>query len=305
MRLLALLIPIALAAGCRPKSADTSGGAKAGGPQAAAPAILRAVRSSLAPKLDGNADDAAWARAPVLVVKVSKGKGDKRVVQDVRLRAIHDGASIYLLAIWQDSTADESHHSWTWDVKAGQWVKGEDLEDRFAIEFPMGDSFHACMLSGVPYRSDVWHWKAARTNPAGYAHDKHHIISLDRTSDKAAEYKIGKDKWVYVDRRADAGVSPFRAVPAPAAPIAPQNPAGPAPAYGPRDPTGSQADIRARGRHARGRWTLELERALDTRHEDDTKFEVGGTYRAAIAVFDHESDEDHRTSKLILLKIER
>ena len=48
-----------------------------------------------------------------------------------------------------------------------------------------------------------------------------------------------------------------------------------------------------------------MERALDTGHgADDRKFEIGKTYRSAIAVFNRESDGDHRTSKLFRLKIE-
>ena len=112
------------------------------------------------------------------------------------------------------------------------------------------------------------------------------------------EYKT-KRGMIYIDRPGDAGQSPFKSQSPPA-----QKQADRIAKYLPRTPTGSQADVQAKGRHANGRWTLELARKLDTGHADDAKLVIGQAYRCAIAVFDRESNEDHRSSREFLVRLD-
>ena len=264
---------------------------------------LVAVRVGQAPVIDGSGNDPAWGRVPELEVWIKRPehmreieKGKRPEKQRVLLLAAHDGQRLYLLARWEDPTADHGHKTWRWSDEKGAYVDSGDREDRFAIEFPLGESFHACMLGGEQYEADVWHWKACRSNPAGYAHDKHHRIGITRQSKQAARWKT-KNGYVYIERSSDEGQNPYREQPAP------QDKAEPlVPKYVAQTPTGSQADVVAKGRHDGAGWTLELSRALDTGHRDDTAFDPTRTYRFAIAVFDREGDEDHSTSGELILR---
>ncbi len=65
------------------------------------------------------------------------------------------------------------------------------------------------------------------------------------------------------------------------------------------NPTGSIADVRAKGVWANGVWTLELQRKLDTQNLDDVVFEKGKKVLGGIAVFNHTGDDDHNHSDVI------
>jgi len=280
--------------------------------------ILVAARTDAPPDIDGQPGDLAWADAQELVVTVKRDRDGQHVEQDVRLRAVHDGQRLYLLAKWDDSTNDQGHHTRLWDQATNKYVDAGDREDHFAVEWPISDSFSACMLAGVPYHSDVWHWKACRTNPTGYAHDKHHYISREKLSDHASRWETKKGV-IYIDRPSDQGQPPFRKQ---ATPTTNQGPR--IPRYVSQTPTGSQADVLAKGHYhnsvasgsaggvdsaggvsgvSGGGWTLELARNLNTGNDDDATLSLGQPHRFAIAVFDHEDDEDHRTSPELVLQL--
>jgi len=57
-------------------------------------------------------------------------------------------------------------------------------------------------------------------------------------------------------------------------------------------PTGSAADVRAKGVWRDGRWTVELQRRLFTGHDDDTRFEPARRYKMAISTHDRSGDMD-------------
>ncbi len=52
--------------------------------------------------------------------------------------------------------------------------------------------------------------------------------------------------------------------------------------FRPRPPEGSRADVRGKGRWQDGRWTVELQRKLDTGHDDDVVFAMGRDYLFAV-----------------------
>jgi hypothetical protein len=64
------------------------------------------------------------------------------------------------------------------------------------------------------------------------------------------------------------------------------------PQYLPGTPTGSAADVRAKGAWADGWWTLELERKLVTGHPDDTPFDPKKVYKTAVSAHDRTGDMD-------------
>ncbi len=69
--------------------------------------------------------------------------------------------------------------------------------------------------------------------------------------------------------------------------------------------TGSRGDIRARGRHKNGMWTLELKRALNTGNTDDVQFSLAKSYYFGIAVFNNTRQDNHKKSAKCLLRFKR
>ncbi len=263
----------------------------------AEPIEIVAVRIEAPPIVDGVSTDPTWLAISPVSVTVQKTVDGRLVKHQVHLRAVHDGERLHLLAQWDDSTGDTGHHTRVWDEKRSRYVDAGDREDGLAISWAMGDDFSACMLAGIAYQADLWHWMACRTNPARVAADGRLIMSTKRQSDMTNQWKT-KRGTVYIDKLDDGGDGPFSKQ------ATPKQFEGPRLArYRTQPPTGSQADVHAQGRHDGSRWTLELARRLDTKHPDDLTMVVGGIYPFAIAVFDRETDEDHRTSGPLQLRI--
>ena len=76
------------------------------------------------------------------------------------------------------------------------------------------------------------------------------------------------------------------------------------PAYAIKEPTGSGADVRAKGKWENGYWTVELLRKLNTGYPDDTAFDPARTYAMAVAVQDRTGDMD-KSSAMIRLRFEK
>jgi hypothetical protein len=94
-------------------------------------------------------------------------------------------------------------------------------------------------------------------------------------------------KPIWIARLEDAGDTVERKQPAPK-----EHQGDRIPQYLPGTPSGSAADVRAKGTWSDGWWTLELERKLDTGHADDTAFDPSRTYRMAVSVHDRTGDMD-------------
>ena len=244
-----------------------------------------------APTLDGKSDD--WSGvAPVKVKVTPANSGDAKAYQgtvDVELRAAVNGDSIYFLAQWPDATKSDSHKTLTWSEEKDGYVEGKDREDRLVLKFDMGGDFTSCMLSGNEYKADVWHWKAFRSQSAGVAHDKMHIMSFSKLP-KAKKHVAHNGKEIWIARPGDKGSKLYKS----------QKPIDNIGAVVPRylvnkNASGSVADVKTAATWADGVWTLEIARKLNTGHDDDVVFEKGKTYAAGAAVFDHTGDDHHST----------
>ena len=67
-------------------------------------------------------------------------------------------------------------------------------------------------------------------------------------------------------------------------------------------PTGSIADVKAKGVWRDGKWYLELARKLDTGHADDAVIPAAGEIEIAIAGFNGVSGKRHSVSETLVLK---
>lgn len=277
----ALLLAPLLAAGCRTAPVSV-------------PGLLVAAHVAEMPRLDGDPSDPQWAEAAPLSVPMTGGTGP----HEVTLRAIVRGDDVFLLAEWADATHDVEHKVWT--PKAGAaHVAGPEREDVIAVAFPISGEFTGDMLSPVECVWDVWQWKSARTDPAGYAMDKSHVHTFADPGGKRHEHKFDDGRALYIRRPEDAGTSATRAVKAPA------SGGDRVHQFFAQTPAGSAADVRAKGVWRDGRWTVEFARRLTTGHADDADLGGATTVPFAVAILDRGEDEDHSATHVLTLRLTR
>lgn len=245
-----------------------------------------------APVVDGDLsewEDARWVPVPVgpaLEGDEKNTTGERVVVLAARMA----GDRIYLAARWPDSEENREHRPWK--RRGNRYRRGRERDDAFAVRFEMGGSYDWCMLTRADYEVDVWFWAAGRTDAAGFADDLHFVIGHDPLED-AAEYDGPDGRTVYIRKRPDEGEGVYRLR---------RKPLGAGPTEIPSvepvagGPTGSRADVKAKGVWRDGFWQVEFSRALDTGHADDARLQPGRTIRGAIAVFDRGYDQHKSVS---------
>lgn len=253
------------------------------------PAKLVSAHSNAKMILDGKDTDAAWAKAKALEVvakRVMPGKDGTST--KVSIKAVHSDKEIFFLFRWEDDSKDAtSHKSWVWNKEAKKYEEGADREDAFAVAFELKGPFVIDMLAGVESEWDVWHWKAFRTNPQGFAMDRRHVYTLAKPEFKAKEYKAKNGKSVWIARPEDSGATVEKKLAAPM-----EFKGDKVPQYAPGAPTDSAADVRAKAAWANGYWTLETSRKLNTGHKDDVVFDEERTLKMAVAPFQRTGDMD-------------
>jgi len=263
----------------------------------AQPVRLTSFQVSEAPAVDGDGTDATWNHARALQVMAHKvwPKPEPQGVPVV-LESVHTDTHVYCLVRWKDETRDDAAHKpWVWSSSSGAYEEGPEREDMLALAFQHTGSFIPDMLAGEPAVWDVWHWKATRTNPQGYAMDKTHRYTLEKPESKAKSYTARDGRAVWLSRPEDAGNTVERKQAAPEVRRDDR-----IPQYLPGTPSDSAADVRAKGTWAGGWWTLELARRLDTEHKDDTPFDLELVYRMAVSVHDRTGDMDKASGAIKL-----
>jgi len=283
--------------------------------------ILTAQRVTEPITIDGVANESAWSGARKLVVMVRDGSIGS---VDVSMQALYDAENLYLHVTWPDPT--ESRRKKQWIYSNGRWSVSSEDEDRFSIIWNINDSIEGFNIGGCAMlchgdrmhtnkpgeKGDVWHWKAARTDPAGYADDQlmnstvvpedwHGSIWTGRQSDEktGGGYRRnineeGNGPRYYepepVDEEDAAILSQEEIERGEAVEVTPATvfEEGEAvPGYIVERAQGSRGDIEAKGVWSNGYWSLELKRRLSTGHSDDVEFDVTRTYRFGIAVMDN------------------
>ncbi len=219
---------------------------------------------------------------------------NKTGTHDVEIRFGVFGDRFYLAARWPDNAPDILHRPWRW-VDTGYQQNKKQFDDGFAIRFYLDGDYDSCMLSNKDYRVDLWHWSAGRSNDAGFAEDRYHVITrnpIEGAAEHESPYGV-----VNILNRSDAGEAIFTSRKAPKEHLQDLEPStmltGKA--------SGSIADVSARGVWKDGYWHLEMSRLLSTGHDDDTVLGQGKTIPAAIAVFNHAVSEHKSVSDTLNL----
>ena len=281
-------------------------------------------------------DDPIWQEAKEIQVSLegkAKFAGKKLMV---RTRAVYTYEDLYFRFAWKDATRSVTKAAWQFNGQ--KWSHQKGNEDRLALLFEItrikNFGSQGCTVTcHGPYRhplrdykfstgtaaekGDLWHWKAARTDPYQHADDQWLTIPNEQTGRRNDAGKGGdirnetedKSKPLYMQDATRKPSKPGFLLMNEAVRITDYSgfKAGDIIPYRlPQNLIGSRGDIKAFSRHADGGWTLMLYRPLDTDHEDDVIFDPRKMYSFAMAVFDDSGDEDsYDIETTITLKFKR
>jgi hypothetical protein len=281
-------------------------------------------------------DDSAWQKAEAVQVPFEgkeKFAGKKAAVST---QAVYTADGIYFRFNWKD--ADKSVTKGAWKYDGQKWSHQKGNEDRISLLFEIEriDKFATkgcAVVCHVPAgktakdgkfgttsaaeKGDLWHWKAARSDPAGFADDTWLTQISEEKGGRKSDAGIGGDQ-----KNMTADKSMPKYMPAPGKKLAANDillvahaveikdysgfKAGDTLTYRmPMMPQGSRADIRALSRYADGNWTVVLYRSLDTGNDDDTAFNPRKKYNFAMALFDNSGDQDSYDSEILTLQFAR
>ena len=285
-------------------------------------------------------DDPIWQEIPSIPVPV-EGRldlaGRKGIVFT---QALYTGDRLFFRFKWQDPTRSIVKNAWKYDGR--RWFHMVGNEDRLALLFEITriDKFstRGCavtchspadapreawkLATATPLeKGDLWHWKAARSDPYRHADDGWLTVA----GNPSGSYRE-------TGRRNDAGVGGDikNETPDGLRPLYIQDPAVKPSVPGfllleeavkilddsqfkPGDvipyrlllrPSGSRFDVKAESRHIGGYWHLMLSRKLDTGHEDDVSFNPLRRYSFAMAVFDDSGDDHSKATQALVLTFE-
>jgi hypothetical protein len=265
---------------------------------AAAPAkegllAARSLGRETAPLLDGHPADAAWQSATPLSFDVTGASGKMTAT----MSALWSADRIWFLVRWPDKTKDDVHRPWIWSKSEKAYVAGREVEDALALTFSRDGRMGECMLAGSEAASDLWTWRAARTDPSGFAEDATMTLSFQRIA-RANSYQTRNGRSVWIKEEPDAGSPPYQTQ------IVGAYAGDRIARYVARTPSGSMADVAAKGAWKDGFWSVEFSRRLSTGDPVDAAFAPGRDIFFSVAVFNSREGIDHSTSKELTLRLE-
>ena len=292
-------------------------------------------------KAPSGLDDPAWKKAKAVQLLV---EGREQIVGTngtVTTRALYSDDSLYFLFKWKDATRSVTKQSWKFDGQ--KWYHLMGNEDRLALLFEITriDKFatRGCAITchspaDVPRKDwklatktddekgDLWHWKAARSAPYGYADDAWLTVAGNptgsyRETGRRKDVGAGGD----IKNQTQDGSRPLYMQDPAIIPSAPGfllmeeaikitdysifKTGDIIPYRLPVRPSGSRFDVKATSRYADGGWMVMFSRKLDTGHEDDVVFNPKKRYSFALAVFDNSGSEHSKATEPMTLIFSR
>jgi len=238
---------------------------------------ITAYKSSTAPVLDGDCSEPAWKEIKPTTVM------DHTANTPFFLKAMQADGQVFFCVQYADAAENAFHSPWLWDKDLNKYLSGPHREDTFVFKWNMMDKpVNLSNFSEDLYTADVWYWKANRTNPAGFADDKFHILS-DKPGDGATETLTASGKKRYLFRRSDSGKPAYKEIKN--APTEFSTPL--VNRFEAAKPDGSRGDVRARGVWNAGYWTIEFARVFNTGHQDDVQFDPKSdkTYLFGVSIY--------------------
>lgn len=282
-------------------------------------------------------DDSVWNQAKAEDVHFEGKERFAGKNASVTTKAVYTDDSIYFLFNWKDATLSVTKGAWKFDGQKWTHMKGN--EDRISLLFEINRinkfATKGCAIvchvpkgasnakdgkfgtTSAAEKGDLWHWKAARSDPAGFADD----TWLTQISEKKGGRKSDKGKGGDLKNMTDDKSKPKYML-APGKKLTQTGvllashaveitdystfKSGATLTYRmPKISKGSRGDIKAVSKYANGQWTLMLFRKLDTGNDDDVAFNTRKKYNFAMALFDDSGDEDSYDSEVLTLKFKR
>ena len=282
-------------------------------------------------------DDAVWEKAKGLIIPFEGKEKFAGKNAHVSTKAVYSGDDIYFLFKWSDPTKSVTKGAWQFDGE--KWTHQKGNEDRISLLFEINriNNFAtkgcaiACHVpqgatnakegkfgtSTAVEKGDLWHWKAARSDPAGFADDTWLTQISEKKGGRKSDAGVGGDQKNMTEDK-----SKPKYMPAPGKMLGKDGilladnaveitsyavfKIGDTITYRmPKIPAGSRADIKAVSLYADGGWTVMLSRKLNTGNEDDVAFNPRKKYNFAMALFDDSGDEDSYDSEVMTLKFKR
>jgi len=304
------------------------------GLEAAAKQTLTAKRVKKAPS---GLDDSVWQKAKAVRVPFEGKEKFEGKKASVTTKAVYTSDGIYFLFKWDDPTLSVTKGAWKYDGQ--KWAHIKSNEDRISLLFEInrinkfatkGCTVVCHVPKGAPNakdgkfgtssaaeKGDLWHWKAARSDPAGVADDTWLTVISEKKGGRKGDTGSGGDKK---NITADKSKPMYTLAPgkqlgkhgillaADAVEITDYSvfEAGDVLTYRmPKKGEGSRGDIKAVSRYAYGGWTVMLYRKLDTGNEDDVAFNPRKKYSFGMALFDNSGDEDSYDSEVLTLQFKK
>jgi len=300
----------------------------------AAKQTLTTVYSKAAPT---GLDDPMWVKIKALEVPFDGKEKFAGKKTSVTTKAVFTDSEIHFWFNWKDANMSVTKEAWTYDGKTWSHLKGD--EDRISLLFEINriNNFatKGCAVTchvppGAPNakegkfgtatdaeKGDLWHWKAARSDPAGYADDGYLAKISDTKGGRKGDAGKGGDRQ---NMTADKSKPMYMLAPGKklakngillagdAVEITDYSvfKAGDVVTFRmPVAAEGSFGDIKAVSRYADGAWTVLLSRKLDTGHDDDVTFNPQKKYSFAMALFDDSKDQDSYDSEALTLEFKK
>ena len=297
----------------------------------------QSVTAAKVKKAPAGFDDPAWQKAKAVSVPFEGKEIFAGKKASVSTRAVYTDQEIYFLFSWKDANKSVTKKAWKFDGQ--KWGHQKGNEDRISLLFEIsrinnfatkGCAVVCHVPKGAPnakdgkfgttsaaQKGDLWHWKAARTDPAGFADDTYLTMISEKKGGRKGDAGKGGDTK---NMTADKSMPKYMLAPGKklakndillvshAAEINDYSVFKPGDAITyrmPKMPQGSRADIKALSRYADGSWTVILYRQLDTGHDDDVAFNPRKKYNFAMALFDNSGDEDSYDSEVLSLQFGR
>lgn len=226
------------------------------------------------PVIDGAGNDPVWEKATAIVTH------EKIADVDITLKSVYTDQEIFFLVSFPDPDESREHKTWTWDKNTQRYKIGPEREDCFVFKWNMGiKPVDLSIYANEPYSADIWFWKARRTDATGYADDKIDRLSFDKLPD-SREIVNKSGQTMYLQRLGDEGEAPYKDI------LYSEYKGDKVSHFEYQSPSGSHADIRAKGLWSGGRWTIEFSRALNTGNKDDVQFVPGKIYQFGVSRYE-------------------
>jgi hypothetical protein len=297
---------------------------------------LKAVSVRSVPYPNGRIETGIWGKAPEIIVNAQRGRGRMHESRKVKLRAIHDGQALSILATWMDLNESVDRQNWIWNEAKRDYDLWVYSVDQCSIQWPLSDNPSFCMLGDNEEKYDLWTWKAGWTNYSGYAEDQAveiHPRPLGTKADavKGSLYPGSSGKGlVEVIIIPDSGVAASRTHPKPTkkaeprsravASDTPKGSAGDVQAYGVYSPaieamTNPDQQVEDGrtpgywykeylGRYRESSWFVEFYRLFATATPtEDFQITLKGDNTFALAIHDQSDGGEHYTTGPIRLKL--